>query len=242
MPNTNAGRKLYICPTPLGSLPLDAAAFAALAYTEITGVGDVGQTGPSTNILNYPQWDTDVQQKSKGIVDGGAPTIELARKPTDAGQVALAAAALTNSNYAFKVAVPDGTNLYNAGIVTGPTRPNGRNEDFDLEIWTLGVNQREVKVNPVVGNPPVNTVLPAITGTVQVANVLTCSTGTWVGDATITYTRQWRLNGVSVPGATGPTYTPVVADIGKYASCQVIATNPAGIGHADTAPTVAIIA
>ncbi|MCA9367859.1 hypothetical protein KC887_06400, partial [Candidatus Kaiserbacteria bacterium] len=38
---------------------------------------------------------------------------------------------------------------------------------------------------------PANTVAPAITGSTSVDSELTCSTGTWTGTATITYSYQW---------------------------------------------------
>jgi hypothetical protein len=79
----------------------------------------------------------------------------LARIPTDPGQDILRDAAATNFNYAFKIERNDKPSLdgtptiiYNRGLVTGPKRPLGRNEDFDLEVFTLGLNQREVVVDP----------------------------------------------------------------------------------------------
>lgn len=154
MANTNAGRKFYICSTPQNA-DLDAAAFAALAWILVGKVGSAGQTGLNTNILTYNTWDTDVAQKSKGVSDAGSPDIEVARVPTDAGQVAMRAAAATNLNYAFRMVTNDpatdggtGTTIYNRGIVTGPKRPNGKVEDFDLEIFTLGLQQKEIVVDP----------------------------------------------------------------------------------------------
>jgi hypothetical protein len=154
MASTQAGRKLYVCSTPQPT-DLNAAAFAALTWVQVKAVGAHGEAGSNTNILTYDTWDTDVIQKSKGITDAGSPEIELARIPTDAGQIILRAAALTDFNYAFKVEgndepEPGGTPtiIYNRGIVTGPKRPMGRNEDFDLEVYTLGLNQREVVVAP----------------------------------------------------------------------------------------------
>jgi len=245
--NTNAGGKLYICATPQNNPIANAGAYAALTWVEIVGVGSVGEMGTSTNILTYDTWADDVMDKGKGMSDAGSPTIELSRTPTDAGQILLNAAALVNQKYAFKIVLGDpiiiggvGTTIYTRGLVTGPTRPMGRNEDFVLETFTLGLVQREIVVAPTSGNPPVNTVLPAITGTVQVAQVLTASNGTWVGDATITYTKQWRSNGVPIVGATANTYTPVAGDVGKYLSCTVTGTNAAGSAVATTASTIAV--
>jgi hypothetical protein len=157
--NTNAGSKLFICTTPQQSNLIESA-FAGLTWVQIKGVGSLGETGTTTNILTYDTWDDDVVQKAKGMSNAGDPEIELARNPTDPGQVALRAAALTNLNYAFKVerndepdADPDSTPtvIYHRGLVTGPRRPNGRNEDFDLEVFSLGMNQKEIVVNPTSG-------------------------------------------------------------------------------------------
>jgi hypothetical protein len=157
--NTNAGKKLYVCATPQPN-DLDAAAFAGLTWVQVKGVGDHGETGSQTNIVTYDTWDTTVTQKGKGITNAGDPTIELARDPDDPGQVIMRTIAKTNLNYAFKIEGNDKPNTdvdskptirYNRGLVAGPTTPNGRNEDFDLEIFTLGLNQEQVTVDPVDG-------------------------------------------------------------------------------------------
>jgi len=157
--NTNAGSKLYICETAQQGM-LTAEQFAALAWVQVRGVGSLGETGSTTNILTYDTWDDDVVQKAKGMTNAGDPEIELARNPTDAGQIILRAAALTNLNYAFKVERNDKPNTdvgstptirYNRGLVTGPRQPNGRNEDFDLEVFALGLQQRQITVDPIDG-------------------------------------------------------------------------------------------
>jgi hypothetical protein len=159
--NTNAGCKLYICATPQPD-DLDQSGFEALTWVQIGGVGSAGEAGTTTNILTYDTWDGDVVQKSKGMSNAGNPDIEVARDPDDAGQVILHTAAGTRFNYAFKEERNDTPNdlvgskpttYYNRGLVSGPRRPRGRNEDFDLEIFTLGLQQREVKVDPVDATP-----------------------------------------------------------------------------------------
>lgn len=158
--NTNAGSKLYVCATPQPT-DLNAAGYAALTWVLVSGVGSVGETGDNTNILNYDTWDDEVLQKAKGLTDAGSPEIEVARDPSDAGQDVLRAAAQTNFYYAFKIEgtdVPDAnpastpTIRYNRGLVAGPREPNGRNEDFDLEIFTLGLVQKQIKVDPVAAS------------------------------------------------------------------------------------------
>lgn len=77
------------------------------------------------------------------------------------------------------------------------------------------------------GIPPSNTVAPAITGTLEVGQTLTCSDGTWTGTATITYSYQWK-RGVTNIGADQNTYVAVYADIGQNITCTVTATNAYG--------------
>jgi len=81
---------------------------------------------------------------------------------------------------------------------------------------------------PVVGDPPVNTVLPDVTGDAKVGSVLTCSTGTWTGATPITYTYQWYQGINTIVGATTNTYVVQAGDLGNVVICAVTATNAAG--------------
>jgi hypothetical protein len=91
------------------------------------------------------------------------------------------------------------------------------------------------------GVPPVNTAAPAITGTAQEGQTVTCSTGTWTGTPTITYTYQWKRNGSNIGSATNSTYLLVSADVGQSITCQVTATNGSGSASA-TSNTITPIA
>lgn len=162
MANTNKGRKFYISVTAAdGATPesqavgLNQAAFEALDWTQVKHIGSITEMGTQENIVNYDELETDVIQKSKGLANAGDPTVECARTPGDNGQKAMRAAGLTKLNYAFKITdddIPSGgttpTTYYNLGMVTGPTRPGGRAEDFILEVFTLALNQREIVVDP----------------------------------------------------------------------------------------------
>jgi hypothetical protein len=75
---------------------------------------------------------------------------------------------------------------------------------------------------------PVNTVAPAVTGTVRVGLIATCSTGTWTGFPTPTYAYQWKRGGIDIGGETASTYTYALADLATNITCSVTATNVSG--------------
>lgn len=247
--NTNAGSKLFVCATPQQAA-LTQAGYEALPWVQVKGVGNFGETGSSTNILNYDTWDDDVIQKAKGLTNAGDPTIEVARNPADPGQIIMLAIADTRLNYAFKIEQPDkqtlggtGTIRYNRGLVSGPTQPNGRNEDFDLDVFTLGLQQKQIRVNANpsgAGNGPLNTAIPTITGTATVGQTLTATTGTFTGDATITYSYQWYAGGVPIAGANLSTYQLTSNELGDKISVKVVATNSAGTAEAMSIQTAAV--
>ena len=61
-------------------------------------------------------------------------------------------------------------------------------------------------------SPPVNTVVPTITGTVEEAQLVGSTDGTWTGSPTITYTYQWKYQDsltvwLSIAGATSSSYS-----------------------------------
>ncbi|MCX5569600.1 hypothetical protein [Kaistia nematophila] len=241
MANTNKGRKVYFCTTPQPA-NLDQSQFEALTWIEVGNVGSVGESGVNTNVVSYDELATDMTQKQKGISNAGDPTIECARNPTDAGQVALRAAAVTKFFYAFKfedLDAPDAnhtnTVYYNRGLIAGPTRPNGRNEDFILEVFTLGLVQREIVVNPQSLVAPVSSLLPSIAGVLTQGSVLTAVPGRWSGEPSFTY--QWKRDGTNIAGATNSTYTLVAGDAAKAISVAVTGTNAAGNATATSAAT-----
>ena len=81
-------------------------------------------------------------------------------------------------------------------------------------------------------SPPVNIVAPNITGSSVIGQTLTCSNGTWTGTNPITYTYQWKNNGVDILGETNSTYVTVFGDYGDSITCEVTGTNIAGSSSA----------
>lgn len=153
MAKTLKGRTVWIAVTaPGGDTPeaqnddLNLAGYEGLDWTQIKNCGMLGESGPSTNLPTYDEFDTVVVQKSKGLTDAGSPTLEVSLNLADDGQNALRAAALPTfvDNVAIKWADLDGVIHYQRGLVTGPTAANGRVEDFRTQTFTLGLNQLEI--------------------------------------------------------------------------------------------------
>jgi len=148
------GRKFFIAVTELdGQLPIKTDVdltdeqYEALFWLQVRHVGAIGETGTRDNILLYDYLDGDVVTKVKGISDAGNVQVEVARRGQDKGQIAMRAAGITKYNYAFKIQDEDGTAYYERGLVIGPTKPNGRQENFNLEIYKLALNQREITID-----------------------------------------------------------------------------------------------
>ena len=82
---------------------------------------------------------------------------------------------------------------------------------------------------------------PVVSGTAQVGDVLSATTGTWTGASSYAY--QWAGNGTKIASATAATYTPVSTDAGHTLTATVTATGSSGTtASATSAPTVAIAA
>jgi Carboxypeptidase regulatory-like domain len=90
----------------------------------------------------------------------------------------------------------------------------------------------------MVPSAPVNTALPAISGTPTVGSQLSCSNGSWTGESqiklslgwplTTPFSYQWLRSGTAITGSTSPAYVVQAADVGHSLECEVTAANEAG--------------
>jgi hypothetical protein len=92
----------------------------------------------------------------------------------------------------------------------------------------------------VLPEVPVNSVLPAITGTAQSGDVLTGSNGTWTNSPT-GYTYRWLANGVAIGGATANTFTLTDTQIGTVITFEVTASNAGGSGTPATSSATSAV-
>jgi hypothetical protein len=105
---------------------------------------------------------------------------------------------------------------------------------------TSGINAAMVPAAPV------NTALPAVSGTPTVGSLLSCSSGSWTGESvgtlavgwplTSPFAYQWLRDGGAIAGATSPAYLVQAADVGHSLACEVGATNYAGHASAKSNP------
>jgi hypothetical protein len=102
---------------------------------------------------------------------------------------------------------------------------------YDATSWPLPRSPAVLPSGCSIVAVPINTAAPVVSGTPTVATPLTATTGTWDDAASITL--QWgrcvtAANCVAIPGATGPSYAPVVADEGSQLVVTATATAPGG--------------
>lgn len=142
--STNFAGKFYISST-VQNADLNLAAFAALTWVEVPNLGTFGDTGVTQNMVSYSTWGNNVVCKGKGEANAGDPDGEFLDVPSAGMDLMLAAASVNNqNNYAFKHEWADGSDEYNRGLVSGPSRLKGGNEDFKRVSFTFGMNQEPI--------------------------------------------------------------------------------------------------
>ncbi|QLQ11515.1 MAG: CHAP domain-containing protein [Nocardioidaceae bacterium] len=101
------------------------------------------------------------------------------------------------------------------------------------------VAETSVRTTAVVPGVLTQVTAPAITGTAQIGHTLTATAGTWSPKATTTL--QWLVDGVAVKNATGATFSPRPADVGKQISLRVQASRDGYTTRAVTSPATAAV-
>jgi len=138
---TNFGGTFSISTTAT-NLDLTLSEFLGLSYTEIPNLVTSDPTGITQNVVSDSTWDRPVVCKGKGEANAGDPNVEFQDTASAGMDLMVAAAAYDNTNsYAFLFTWADGSEEYNRGLVTGPQRTKGGNEDFKHVIFTLGLQQ-----------------------------------------------------------------------------------------------------
>jgi hypothetical protein len=122
----------------------------------------------------------------------------------------------------------------------------------DATDQTATVEHNVVVEEPAPPPPPPaapsNTGLPAVSGTPEVGQTLTASSGTWSGSTPISYVYQWQdcnslgESCLNIGAATASSYKLLASDVGHTLRAVVSASNAGGSTAASSAQTAAVAA
>jgi len=101
------------------SLPASetSGAYAALSYTAVAEVTDVGQLGKEYTEVKHNPIGNRATFKFKGSYDSGMITLQFAKAIADAGQALMLAAQDSDNDYTFHITLPDARDMYFRGKV-----------------------------------------------------------------------------------------------------------------------------
>jgi hypothetical protein len=105
---------------------------------------------------------------------------------------------------------------------------------------SISISNSILSDSMIEGLSPVNIVTPVVSGIGIVGQTLSSTIGTWVGSVPISYSYQWKRNGVIILGAISSTYLLVEVDADTNISCTVTATNTKGSSSSNS-NTIAVI-
>jgi len=150
---TANGAKFSIGPS-VSAEPADAAAYAALSYTEVAFAESLGEYGDEASIVTFAEIGAGRVRKAKGARDAGTMPVTTAHIADDAGQDALIAAEATNNKYAFKVVLPNrltvgGTDEINyfIGLVTSKRDSVGTNDNVVRRTFNIAIDSEVTVVD-----------------------------------------------------------------------------------------------
>ncbi|SHL96706.1 hypothetical protein SAMN05518668_104365 [Sphingobium sp. YR657] len=141
---TAAGTKIAI--SAAAPATEDAAGYAALTYTAIGGVEQIGAFGASTNKVEFQPLD-GAKEKHKGSTDYGSLQPSMALDNNDAGQTLLRTAAEPDNNalYSFKITYPTGEKRYSQGRVFGFPENVGNADSVIMANPTIEFSKKVIK-------------------------------------------------------------------------------------------------
>lgn len=107
---TSAGTTLHIS----AGVPstFDDTGYAALTYTAVGEVTDLGEFGREYNLVTHNPVGNRGTVKLKGSFNEGSMQVQLALDTDDAGQILCKTARGSDANYAFKVTTQNGDKYY----------------------------------------------------------------------------------------------------------------------------------
>ena len=123
--------------------------FAALTWTEVAEVTDMGEYGASFEVVSHNPLATRRTVKRKGTVNDGALSLQLGRTPADAGQAILIAGvdgAGIDTVHSHRVTLQDGTIQYFTGQIYSYTTNVGSANQIVSAAATIELDNKIIEV------------------------------------------------------------------------------------------------
>lgn len=142
---TTLGTTLEIVPGAPATY--DDTGFAALTYTAVGEVGDLGEFGGTREVVTFTPVDTGIVAKRPGSIDYGEMSLQIARDASDAGQTALQAGldgAEAGNVHSVKLTDSEGNILYFTCIVSSFTYNAGSANTIFGGSCTLNLTNKPI--------------------------------------------------------------------------------------------------
>ena len=142
---TAAGSSIAISTTAFTGTA-DAAGFGAKTYTAIAEVTTIPAFGKTYTVINHNPLSTRYTKKLKGSYNNGSVTLDYALDTGDAGQALLFAAVDSDSSFAYRVTMQNGTIYYFTAQATSSPIEVGSVDSIVKGTTVLEIDSDVVKV------------------------------------------------------------------------------------------------
>ena len=141
---TSAGTKLFISASAPATY--NSTGFAALTWTEIGEVSEMGEFGRQYNLVTFNTLGNRRTVKRKGSYNDGTIACQMARVPDDAGQTILTTAVNSDNSYSIKIKLQDGTVFYTTAQVMSYTTNIGNVDQITSATVNLEIDNDILEV------------------------------------------------------------------------------------------------
>jgi hypothetical protein len=107
---TSAGSTIRVSAAQPGTF--NAAGYAALSWTAVGEITDLGEFGREYNLVTHNPIGTRATVKKKGSYNEGQINLMMALDEADAGQLILEAGAVSDNDYSFEITLQSGRKYY----------------------------------------------------------------------------------------------------------------------------------
>lgn len=141
---TSAGTKLFISASVAATY--NSTGFAALTWTEIGEVSEMGEFGRQYNLVTFNTLGDRRTVKRKGSYNDGTIACQMARVPDDAGQTILTTAVNDDASYSIKIVLQDGTVFYTTAQIMSYTTNIGNVDQITSATVNLEIDNDIIEV------------------------------------------------------------------------------------------------